>query len=164
MNANDKDPEFNSPKNLEPTSTDSEVVKTESPTPPKLPVPETPLDTSIIDSIRKLAQTTAASSTKSDILSAKPQKISEKIERARSKKIENDNAEKDQALKEKTLKILFIFLSLETIAIFMLALLQGFTWKGFGLDEWSFRLVITATIGQITAMLTIAIYHLFPKR
>jgi hypothetical protein len=91
--------------------------------------------------------------------------INDKIreEKARRQKIANDILEKDHRLKEATLKKLFRFLSAETGVIFVLAFLQGFGWKDFELDQWSFRLVIAATLGQITAMLTIAVQHLFPK-
>lgn len=88
-------------------------------------------------------------------------------ERVRKQKTANDNAEKDQRLKEQTLKKLFKFLGAETIIIFLLAFLQGFgtlwRWK-FELDGLSFRIVVGATIGQITAMLIIAVQHLFPRK
>lgn len=90
--------------------------------------------------------------------------IDEKIEKARAQKIENDNREKDQRLKEQTLRKLFNFLWAETIVIFGLAFLQGFGLHRFKIDQWSFRIVVTATLGQITAMLTIAVRHLFPKK
>jgi len=129
----------------------------------RLRISESSLDNSTLDELKKLAQT-ATTSTASNIFSIKPQKIDEKVERARKRKIANDNVEKDQQLKEDTLRKLFRFLTAETIIIFALAFLQGFGWWRFKLDEWSFRLVITATIGQITAMLTIAVQHLFPKK
>lgn len=99
--------------------------------------------------------------TESPLTAQKPTTIDEKLRR---QQIENDKLEKDQELKENTLKKLFRFLSIETAIIFALAFLQGFRWWRFKMDEWSFRLVITATIGQITAMLTIAVQHLFPKK
>jgi hypothetical protein len=97
----------------------------------------------------------------------KSQTFSKKLENARRKSIENDNLENDQRLKKISLIILFVFLSIETVAIFVLAFFQGFGdgengW--FYLDAWSFRLVMAGTLGQITAMLTIAIKHLFPKK
>lgn len=85
-------------------------------------------------------------------------------EKARKEKIANDIREKDQQLKENTLRKLFWFLGLETAVIFSLAFLQGFKWWRFELDQWSFRLVISATLGQITVMLIIAVKHLFPKK
>ncbi|HEY8999298.1 MAG TPA: hypothetical protein VIM53_03190 [Candidatus Saccharimonadales bacterium] len=91
----------------------------------------------------------------------KPTRIDQKIRR---QQIENDIAEADQRLKVKTLFILFGFLSVETIVVFMLAFFQGLQTYGFHMEEWSFRIVIGATIGQITAMLTIAVQHLFPKK
>jgi len=97
-----------------------------------------------------------------------PTTLDEKLseERIRTQRLANDSFEKDQHHKERTLRNLFRFLIAETVIIFILAFLQGFGrfWHvRFHLDEWSFRLVIAATIGQITAMLTIAVQHLFPK-
>lgn len=121
--------------------------------------PEPQLD-NILNELKKQAK--SATDTSSSIFGKeKPTTIDEKL---RKQQIENDNAEKDQKLKEGTLKKLFIFLGIETAIIFVLAFLQGFSWSKFKLDQWSFRLVITATLGQITAMLTIAVQHLFPKK
>jgi len=97
----------------------------------------------------------------------KEQTFSERKESARRKSIENDNLENDQKLKKTSLIILFSFLGIETVAIFVLAFIQGAGggpngW--FYLDEWSFRLVMAGTLGQITAMLMVAIKHLFPKK
>lgn len=90
-----------------------------------------------------------------------PVTIDEKI---RKQQIENDNIEKDQRLKEATLRILFFFLTFETIIIFVLAFFQGFATGGFHLEEWSFRLVIAGTLSQIAAMLIIAVKNLFPTK
>lgn len=90
-----------------------------------------------------------------------PVTIDEKI---RKQQIENDNIEKDQRLKETTLRILFFFLTFETIIIFVLAFFQGFYAGGFHLEEWSFRLVIAGTLSQIAAMLIIAVKNLFPTK
>ncbi|HMH70525.1 MAG TPA: hypothetical protein VK502_03925 [Candidatus Saccharimonadales bacterium] len=110
-----------------------------------------------IDEVRN--QVAGASATPRE--QATPTPIDEK---KRKQKIDNDNAEKDQRLKTLTLVLLFAFLTLETIVIFVLAFFQGFGYNKFHLDEWSFKLVILATLGQITAMLTIAVTHLFPKK
>lgn len=85
-------------------------------------------------------------------------------EKLRKQQIENDNVIRDQRLKEATLSKLFKFLSAETVIIFTFAFLQGFGWQSFYLEEWSFRILLSATILQITAMLTIAVQHLFPKK
>lgn len=87
-----------------------------------------------------------------------------KEERLRRERIENDNKEKDQTLKEQTLKWLIIFLGVETGVVFLVAFIQGFHVWGFGLDEWSLRLLLAATIVQTVSMLTIAIKHLFPQK
>jgi len=85
-------------------------------------------------------------------------------EKIRRQQIENDNIEKDQRLKETTLRILFYFLTAETIVIFTLAFFQGFQTGEFHLEEWSFRLVIAGTLSQIAAMLIIAVKNLFPSK
>ncbi|HEU4914205.1 MAG TPA: hypothetical protein VFT16_02240 [Candidatus Saccharimonadales bacterium] len=88
--------------------------------------------------------------------------INEEI--ARERKIRNDNAEQDISLKRTTLITLFIFLAIETFLIFLLALFQAVGWPGnFSLDELSFRLLIGATIAQITGMLFVAVRYLFPN-
>lgn len=78
--------------------------------------------------------------------------------------LENKAFDQDIGLKKKTLFILFTFLAIETIAIFTIAFFQGFKLGGFEIKEWSFRLLITATITQITVMLLIAVKHLFPNK
>ncbi len=88
-----------------------------------------------------------------------PESIDEK---KRKLKIENDNAENNQQLKATTLDRLFIFLGIETVIIFVMAFFQGFRPSGFALDDWSFRLIVSATLIQIATMLTIAVRHLFP--
>jgi hypothetical protein len=90
-----------------------------------------------------------------------PVTIDQKI---RKQQIENDNIEKDQKLKEATLRVLFYFLMAETLVIFLLAFVQGFSIYGFRLEEWSFRLVIAGTLSQIAAMLIIAVKNLFPSK
>jgi hypothetical protein len=85
-------------------------------------------------------------------------------QKIRNQQIINDNIEKDQNLKETTLRILFYFLTIETIIIFVLAFFQGFSAWGFHLEEWSFRLVIAGTLSQIAAMLIIAVKNLFPSK
>lgn len=85
-------------------------------------------------------------------------------EEVRLARIENDIREKDQALKEQTLRWLIIFLGIETGIVFLVAFFQGFHWWGFRLDEWNLRLLLAATIIQTVSMLTIAIKHLFPQK
>jgi hypothetical protein len=121
-----------------------------------------PRTLSLLDELKRQAQTAEEQPPRSSgaLASYKPTSIDEKI---RKQKIENDNIVRDQRLKETTLKLLFTFLTAETIVIFTFAFLQGLN-RGFHLDEWSFRVVLSATILQITAMLTIAVQHLFPKK
>jgi len=84
-------------------------------------------------------------------------------EAARREKLKNDDIEKDIILKDLTLKCLLIFLSIETLLIFLFSFLQATTFLNFKLEEWSFRLLIGATIMQIYLMLRIAVEYLFPK-
>ncbi len=83
---------------------------------------------------------------------------------ARERKLRNDNAEQDIALKRTTLRRLFRFLTAETALIFVFALFQAVHWPAhFKLDEWSFNLLVGATIAQITGMLFVAVRYLFPN-
>lgn len=83
---------------------------------------------------------------------------------AREQKIKNDNAEQDIKLKRQTLNRLFGFLGGETAGLFVLTIMQGTQWPPhFHLEEWSFKVIIGATITQITAMLFAAVRYLFPK-
>ncbi|HKR82401.1 MAG TPA: hypothetical protein VJR27_05395 [Candidatus Saccharimonadales bacterium] len=96
-----------------------------------------------------------------------PAKVRQKIdieqEIAREQKIKNDNAEQDIALKHLTLMLLFGFLAIETATIFVFTYWQAVQYHGFHLEDWSFKLLVTATILQITAMLFAAVRYLFPK-
>lgn len=90
-------------------------------------------------------------------------KIDINDEIARERKIKNDNAEQDITLKRMTLMVLFIFLAIETALIFVIAFMQGLGLPHhFHLEEWSFKLVVTATLAQITGMLFVAVRYLFP--
>ena len=82
---------------------------------------------------------------------------------AHRREIENQGLAQDVALKKWTLVILFLFLGFETVVVFLFAFFQGIQWYGFHLEEWSFRLLLTATISQITLMLMVAVRHLFPE-
>jgi hypothetical protein len=83
----------------------------------------------------------------------------------RRKQLENDALAQDIRLKEQTLQRLFVFLTIETVVIFAMAFMQAIHWPfGFNLDDWSFRLLLAATISQITFMLNIAVKNLFPRR
>src|SRR5690349_5923159 len=73
--------------------------------------------------------------------------INEEI--TRKQRLENDNVEQNIRLKRIVLNRLFRFLAVETIVIFLFALLQGTRWLGFNLPEWSFNLLVSATIAQI---------------
>jgi hypothetical protein len=85
-------------------------------------------------------------------------------ELAREKKLKNDDTEQDIKLKKLTVDRLFLFLAGETIIIFAFAFLQATHLFGFRLEEWSFNLLTSVTIAQITAMLFVAVNYLFPKK
>lgn len=94
----------------------------------------------------------------------KPKSFKERINDVKIKNWEIKNKELliNIILKACTLVVLFLFLWWETDKIFNLALLQGQQDNNFELDEWSFRAMISATILEVTAMLFIAVKHLFP--
>jgi hypothetical protein len=90
-------------------------------------------------------------------------KIDINDELARRERIRNDDAEQDIALKKQTLNRLFWFLGIETGLIFVFTFLQATGYLRFSLEEWSFKVLVAATIAQITAMLYVAVTYLFPK-
>jgi hypothetical protein len=92
------------------------------------------------------------------------QKIDIEQEAAREQKIRNDNAEQDIRLKKVALNWLFGLLLGETTLIFLFSIFQGVRWPhNFHLEDWSFKLLVTATIAQITGMLFVAVRYLFPS-
>lgn len=80
------------------------------------------------------------------------------------KERENDLISKNQGLKKLTLILLFILLFAESVTLFVLTFFQGFKFKGFELDLWTLRIIVVASLAQISAMLTIAVRHLFPSK
>lgn len=80
---------------------------------------------------------------------------------ARRENIKNKDLEQDIKLKKMTLIILFMFLGVETIIIFAFSFLQATSLLGFKLEEWSFKLLVTATLIQIAFMLQVAVKYLF---
>lgn len=83
----------------------------------------------------------------------------------RERRLKNDDVEQNIKLKKVVLNRLFLFLSVETFLIFLLTFFQATAFPfGFRLEEWSFNLVITATILQITGMLFVAVRYLFPTK
>jgi hypothetical protein len=84
---------------------------------------------------------------------------------ARKQQLENENTAQDIRLKRITIDRLFLFLVAETALIFLFAFFQAVNWPAqFQLEEWSFRLVVGATIAQITGMLFVAVRYLFPNK
>lgn len=92
-----------------------------------------------------------------------PERTSISREIAREKKLKNDDTEQDIQLKKITLNRLFTFLASETVFIFVFAFFQATHAFGFSLEEWSFKLLTSVTIAQITVMLLVAVQYLFPK-
>lgn len=93
-------------------------------------------------------------------------KVSVILEKSKAEReeLKNKALEQDIKLKRETLSTLFWFLKIETVVIFCFTWFQATGWFGFHLEEWSFNLFVGATITQITAMLLIAVQHLFPKK
>ncbi len=81
---------------------------------------------------------------------------------AERRRLQNEALQQDIKLKKTTLNRLFFLLVGETIIIFMFSAFQGFRLWGFLLEEWNFRILVTATLTQISVMLSIAVKHLFP--
>lgn len=91
-----------------------------------------------------------------------PKGIDEEL--VRRQRLDNDDAEQNIKLKRIVLDRLFWFLGIETAAVFLCTLLQATNWVGFKLDEWSFNILVTATIAQIAGMLLVAVRYLFPTK
>jgi hypothetical protein len=89
--------------------------------------------------------------------------IKERIKNRKSD-LENEELAQNIILRKKTLWILFIFLGIETFFIFVFTFLQATKIWDFRLEEWSFKLLVAATISQITYMLQFAVKHLFPNK
>jgi len=80
-------------------------------------------------------------------------------------KIKNESLRQDIDLKKKTLDFLCRLLFIETFIVFLFSFFQAVNWPMyFRLEEWSFKLLVTATISQITIMLLVAVKHLFPSQ
>lgn len=83
-------------------------------------------------------------------------------------RIKNDDLKQNIALKKAISTFLCLLLLSETALVFIFSLFQAIKWpigtKPFELDEWSFKLLITATIAQITIMLRIVVKYLFPNQ
>jgi hypothetical protein len=83
---------------------------------------------------------------------------------SRRKELENTAFEQDIKLKKGTFSYLISFLVCETALIFLIAFFQGLHLFNFALEEWTFKLLVTVTISQITAMFFIVVKHLFPNK
>jgi len=83
---------------------------------------------------------------------------------SRRRELENTAFEQDIKLKKGTFFYLILFLVIETALIFIISFFQGLHIFGFRLEEWTFKLLVTATIAQITGMFFIVVKHLFPQK
>lgn len=83
---------------------------------------------------------------------------------SRRRELENTAFEQDIKLKKGTFFYLILFLVIETALIFIISFFQGLHIFGFHLEEWTFKLLVTATIAQITGMFFIVVKHLFPQK
>jgi len=69
----------------------------------------------------------------------------------------------DHELKKRVAWFLIGFLSIQTLLIFVLMVFQGFSLKGFRLDNYLFYILITGTIIENYFLVRIIVEHLFPK-
>lgn len=139
-----------------------------------------PTDFSVFDDVVNANENSAAYQVKKDqvqgILQAKgdyaqqytvptsPESSIQERTDARYRQLQDLALEQDIRLKGAAFSRLFLFLALETVAVFVLSILQAFNAWGFRLEEWSFRLLLSSTIVQITVMLTVAVKSLFPEK
>lgn len=90
--------------------------------------------------------------------------VQEQIEVSKANTL-NEGLRIDQNLKKLSLKLLFVFLGIETFVIFLFTFFQAINDPfNFKLEEWTFRLLVTVSITQITLMLQVAIKYLFPTK
>lgn len=104
----------------------------------------------------------AKSPIRSDWYQPQPVRIEDEL--LRREEIKNEDLLQDISLKRWTLIILLVFLGLETVLVFAFAFFQATNQFGFYLEEWSFKLLVSATITQVYLMLRIAVQYLFPKK
>lgn len=89
-------------------------------------------------------------------------KIEEEIKER--EKLKNNAFAQDIGFKKVTCIILFTFLAFEIALTFLFTYFQAIHLQGFRLDEWSFRILLGATITQITFMIQRAVQYLFPDK
>lgn len=109
---------------------------------------------------RALAQPRSAAPKNTGEPAAAKKDVDEEL--IRRQRLSNDDVEQNIRLKRVVLNRLFWFLGIETFFIFLFAFMQATHWLGFTLEQWSFNILITATIAQITGMLFVAVRYLFP--
>lgn len=97
-------------------------------------------------------------------MSSRPESSIQERTDARYQQLQDLAFEQDIRLKGAAFNRLFLFLALETVIVFVMCALQALDAWGFRLEEWSFRLLLTSTITQITVMLTVAVKSLFPEK
>lgn len=96
------------------------------------------------------------------------QKIRHKERRLEAELAEKENKieelKTDRKLKKIVAAVVFIFLFLETVALFTILFFQGFSLKGFWIEDMTLDIFITATIIQISSMAIIITKYLFSPR
>jgi len=84
-------------------------------------------------------------------------------ELAKREELKNKDLGQDIQLKKTTLNALLYFLGIESAIVFAFALFQATGFLRFNLEEWSFRILVGATVTQNYFILRIAVEYLFPK-
>lgn len=75
---------------------------------------------------------------------------------------EMDQRKMDRDLKKRIANQVFGFLGIETIALFLVILIQGFRPYGFHLEDSTINIFLGATLLQISSMAVIITRHLYP--
>lgn len=90
---------------------------------------------------------------------------------ARKKEAEADDAEGDIRLKKRIARVIIFVLILQTIMVFVLSIAQSvnmFPWYPyaipFNLEDWNFRILVSATLIQTYYLMRIVVAYLFPNR
>lgn len=68
----------------------------------------------------------------------------------------------DRELKKNIATVVFRFLAIETLALFVIVLVQGFSPYDFTLEDSTINIFLGATLLQISAMAVIITRHLYP--
>lgn len=92
------------------------------------------------------------------------EKKKEKSFEERKKELELDQIKKDHDLKISIAVFLKRMLLSQSLAIFVLVALQGFSWKKFKLDNYIFYILISGVLTESYFLVKIVVQHLFPSK